>query len=266
MIALLKCLILLHGLQMAVALQGFKIPQISQFFQPQETNDFPESIRQQNESTLLESISNTQYGKTATVPQQRKVLTQVSALETRYPAPALKDILQSGDIDGTWFLHFTAPSEIDEDSSEDVELSSAWKIENPEEKITTKRYEAKGSVSAAGINVDVSEKPPKQIFDLSQSRVYNEVILPRAFVRVGGPFRLSDKNERRAIVSFEECNIDLGFVKLDLGFLFNIIGLVKGTNENGWLETTYLSDTMRIGRGNKGSMFILTRDEGSVLP
>jgi hypothetical protein len=259
MIAAWKCLLLLHGLQATVALQGFKLPKIAQVFQLQPT-------RQEQEAVLLKSISNTQFGKTATIPQQREILGKVSALETKYPAPALKDILQSGDIDGTWFLQFTAPSEIDDDDTEEKDLNSAWKIENPEENIPTRRFEAKGSVSAAGIDVDVSMKPPKQIFDISQSRVYNEVVLPKAFVRVGGPFRLSEKNERRAVVKFEECNIDLGFVKLDLGFLFGIIRFFKGANENGWLETTYLSDAIRIGRGNKGSMFILTRDEGSVLP
>ena len=55
-------------------------------------------------------------------------------------------------------------------------------------------------------------------------------------------------------------------IVLDLGFLFNLQALVAGTDENGWLETTYLSDRVRIGRGNKGSLFVLTRDLDSVKP
>jgi hypothetical protein len=43
-----------------------------------------------------------------------------------------------------------------------------------------------------------------------------------------------------------------------------IRGLIKGTKEAGWLETTYISKNMRIGRGNKGSMFILTRNKDAM--
>jgi len=150
---------------------------------------------------------------------------------------------------------------------EDPDKVQTWKVENAEENITTKRYNARGSVSAGGINVDVSKKPPKQIFDLSQNTVFNEVALDNGLVRVGGKFRLSEKKENRAVVAFQECTIDLNFgLKLDLGFLFAIRAFVMGTDESGWLETTYLSDAVRIGRGNKGSMFVLTRDEDAVTP
>lgn len=249
------------------AFQSFnlQLPKINvpQLFPPSSNVKNPS--RQQQESILIEKISNTQFGKTATVSEQRDILQQVASLETNYPSPPLADILASGQIDGTWFLQFTCPSKIDDDEEEE---SEGWTIENAEENITTKRYNAKGSVSAGGINVDVSLKPPKQIFDLSQNTVVNEVVLPNAFVRVGGPFRLSENNEKRAVVAFKECKIDLldSLIKLDLGFLFTAVALATGTADRGWLETTYLSDTMRIGRGNKGSMFVLTRDEDSVAP
>eukprot|EP00980_Cylindrotheca_fusiformis_P029918 scaffold24028_cov152-Cylindrotheca_fusiformis.AAC.9 len=268
MAVLWKRIISLYALQTVVALQGFNFPNIPRIFQPLQQSDVfqVEGTRQELESTLIKSISSTQYGKTASVEKQREVLVQVAALEAKYPAGNLKEILQSGAINGTWYLQFTAPSEIEGETAEEMELSSAWKIENPEENIPTERFEARGSVTAAGIDVDVSNKPAKQIFDLSENKVYNEVVLPNALVRVGGSFRLSENNDRRAVVKFEECKVDVGFLKLDLGFLFGIIRLVKGTTENGWLETTYLSDKLRIGRGNKGSLFVLTRDEGAVLP
>ena len=171
-------------------------------------------------------------------------------------------------LDGTWYLQYTSPSELefmeDEDDKDDV---NTWKVENAEEKITTQKYNAKGSVSAGGINVDVSQKPPKQIFDIENSEVYNEVLLDSGFVRVGGEFRLSENKDNRAVVAFKVCQINLNFgVKLDLGFLFAIRALIFGTDESGWLETTYLSERVRIGRGNKGSMFILTRVESDVIP
>mmetsp|Transcript_23364 Transcript_23364/g.57482 ORF Transcript_23364/g.57482 Transcript_23364/m.57482 type:complete len:269 (-) Transcript_23364:213-1019(-) len=258
----------LCGLQTAEALQNLQLPKVFQMFQPKEAGVIKtgNSGRQDLEKELINSISNTEYGKSATLSNQIDVLNQVSTLESEFPAPPLQDILEDGSIDGTWYLQYTAPSELEADGIEGEEIKSSWEIKDAEENITTKRFAAKGSVSAAGIDVDVSNKPPKQIFDLSQSMVYNEVVLPKAFVRVGGSFRLSENNKNRAIVSFNLCTIDLNFIKLDLGFLFGVAGFFRGTTENGWLETTYLSENVRIGRGNKGSMFVLTRDEGAVAP
>ncbi|KAL3945406.1 MAG: hypothetical protein SGBAC_000539 [Bacillariaceae sp.] len=255
----------LCGLHTAQGLQNLQLPRVFQIFQPKEAGVTKTDISRENlEEELIKSISNTEYGKSATISKQINVLGQVSTLETEFPAPPLKDILEDGTIDGTWYLQYTAPSELD--GIEGDEAKSTWEVKDAEENITTKRFEAKGSVSAAGIDLDVSNKPPKQIFDLSENMVYNEVVLPKAFVRVGGTFRLSEKNKKRAVVSFNLCTIDLNFIKLDLGFLFGIAGFFRGSTENGWLETTYLSENVRIGRGNKGSMFVLTRDEGAVVP
>ncbi|CAJ1944537.1 unnamed protein product [Cylindrotheca closterium] len=265
----LLLVLFLCGLQTAEALQNLQLPKVFQMFQSKEAGVIQTdqtTSRVDLEKELIRSISNTEYGKSASLSNQIEVLNRVSQLESEFPAPPLQNILEDGSIDGTWYLQYTAPSEIEADGIDGDKLKSSWEVKDAEENITTKRFEAKGSVSAGGIDVDVSNKPPKQIFDLSQNSVYNEVVLPKAFVRVGGSFRLSENNEKRAIVSFNQCTIDLNFIKLDLGFLFGVIGFFKGTTENGWLETTYLSDNVRIGRGNKGSMFVLTRDEGSVAP
>lgn len=71
----------------------------------------------------------------------------------------------------------------------------------------------------------------------------------------------------RAIAAFDFGKIEtkLG-VALDISGLFAIRALLKGTKESGWLETTYISENLRIGRGNKGSLFVLTRDRDAVTP
>ena len=49
------------------------------------------------------------------------------------------------------------------------------------------------------------------------------------------------------------------------GWVFSLINAVKpdlrGEGGEAWLETTYLSPTMRCGRGNKGSVFVLEKAE-----
>mmetsp|Transcript_22117 Transcript_22117/g.33427 ORF Transcript_22117/g.33427 Transcript_22117/m.33427 type:complete len:267 (+) Transcript_22117:147-947(+) len=252
-------------LQTVVSFQGFSLPKFSDIFQPAILNGPTSSNRkEQQESMLLETISNTQNGKTASPSQQREILRQVSALETTFPSPPLKDILS--DINGEWYLQYTSPSEIEGDDDDDDSTTAAWAVENAEDYITTKKFKAQGSVSFTGVEVDVTNKPPKQIFNSIERSIFNEVFLEKAYVKVGGPFVISDKNNQRAVISLTECIIDLKFVKLDLAFFFAALSFLRGTDQLGWLETTYASDSVRIGRGNRGSMFILTREEGAVLP
>jgi len=134
--------------------------------------------------------------------------------------------------------------------------------------IPTNQVQSKGSVSASGLTVDTSNRVVKQIFDIDNNSVCNEIQLNEStLLRVGGTFRVSDNVPIRAIASFTD--VDFTFndnFELKLGFLFSILALIKGNPENGWLETTYLDDDIRIGRGNKGTMFVLTREYNAVAP
>jgi PAP_fibrillin len=151
-------------------------------------------------------------------------------------------------------LQYTSPSDPSLIvAGEKDDFPEAWKPQNVEDKITTKQVNAKGSVSAAGIKVDTDNREVKQILDIQNTYVTNEIDLDFGKVCVGGPFRQSQKVPNRAVVSFEKCDITLNNgLELKLGFLFNILAVARGTKESGWLETTYIDDSMRIGRGNKG--------------
>lgn len=129
-------------------------------------------------------------------------------------------------------------------------------------------YKNNGSVGAVGIKVSTANRVTQQIIDVTNCRVVNTVDQDFGNVRVEGSFRPSETMPTRVVVAFDKCEISFkesGFV-LDLGFVFNVLGLIKGTKENGWLETTYLDGDMRIGRGDKGTMFVLTRDPDAVQP
>jgi len=125
-----------------------------------------------------------------------------------------------------------------------------------EDKITTKQSGYQGSVNAAGIKVDTSNRVTQQIIDTKQCIVTNKIDLDFGTVCVGGPFRQSERMPNRAVVSFQRCDIALNSgITLNLGFLFSLLALARGTKESGWLETTYVDSNMRIGRGNKGQCF-----------
>jgi hypothetical protein len=149
-------------------------------------------------------------------------------------------------------------------------LQDTWTPENSSEgasKIDTKPYNNKGTIGAVGITVDTANRVTKQIFDVTLGRVVNNVEQDFGMVKVGGSFRVSDTVPNRAIVAFDECEIALNSgIKLNLGFVFSALGVFRGTMDNGWLETTYLDGNMRVGRGNKGTLFVLTRDRDAVQP
>ena len=147
---------------------------------------------------------------------------------------------------------------------------NAWKpsfAAEGDSKIQTAQFRARGSLSAAGITVDTSNRVATQTIDTQARLVMNQITLGFGRVVVGGSFRVSPNVPNRAIFAFNRADITLnnGFV-IRLGFLFTILAWIRGSNDNGWLETTFLDDDIRIGRGNKGTMFILTRDVMAVQP
>lgn len=220
----------------------------------------------------MDAVSFTNNGKSATPAQQTAALQLVRALETAQPPPA--DLLtnpgKSQALNGTWFLQYTSPSEIESVSSAEEEVP-LWKPDgDPTEgaaKIETRKFNARGSISAAGVTVDASNRQIEQIFDVKTQQVINRVFTDWGVITVSGRFRVSSQVPNRAVVAFETAKIQVGkFVTLDLGFVFGILSFLRQSNESGWLETTFLDDEMRIGRGNKGTMFVLTRDRNAVQP
>ena len=162
--------------------------------------------QQQNEAKLLQAISNTANGKNASKAQQKQILNIVRQLETQNPPDY--DILTNKQkskllVDGIWYLQYTSPSEIIDDihdkgaegNEKEDKDNEAWKWKptvNEDPKIETKQFQAQGAVSAVGIKVDVSNKVPKQIFDVEKGLFFNEVELDFGLVRVGGPFLVSE--------------------------------------------------------------------------
>jgi len=134
--------------------------------------------------------------------------------------------------------------------------------------IDTPRANVQGSVRAGNLVVDTSRRVTTQTINVEQLTIENKVDQDFGTITVGGSFRPSKTIKTRAVVSFETANITLndGFV-LQFGFLFSLIAAFRGGNkENGWLETTFLDEDLRIGRGDKGSLFVLTREKDAVAP
>lgn len=257
-------LVLLAGMDHAGA---FNLPGITNIFKPPApTPTVAETKPNNDEVQLLQAISNTGNGKDADIETQARVLSLVRRMETSAPpSPALlSDPEESKILDGDWYLQYTAPSEIDDAASSD----DKWVPEDAaegESKIETKQFKGAGAVSGGGIPVDASDNVALQSFDVENARVTNEIQTGIGLVTVGGSFRQSTTAPLRAVVAFDIGKIALNVgPTIDISFLFDVRAAFKGTKEAGWVETTYVTNDMRIGRGNKGSLFILTRDRYAV--
>ena len=73
----------------------------------------------------------------------------------------------------------------------------------------------------------------------------------RVIVDVKGALNEDDK--RRIDVKFDTCRITILDSPIDFTIPLGIIG------PTGWLRTMYIDDDIRITRGHKGSVFILSR-------
>ena len=219
-----------------------------------------------NEVQLLRTIKDTGNGKNADIPTQVRVLSIVRKIETLTPpSPTLLSNLDEAKslLDGEWYLQYTAPSEIDGVNPDDKWV--ATDASEGESNIETRQFNTAGSVSGGGIPVDASSTVAVQSFDVDNSRVKNVITTGLGVVTVGGTYSQSPSSPLRAVVAFDTAKIDLTIgLTVDLSFLFDLRAAVKGSRNAGWLETTYVSKDVRIGRGNKGSVFILTRDRDAL--
>jgi hypothetical protein len=69
------------------------------------------------------------------------------------------------------------------------------------------------------------------------------------------------------MLDYRSCNVSLGespttwIDRLNSGKSLPAIDFpINSTNTDSWLDTTYLDQTMRISRGNQGSVFVLVKD------
>mmetsp|Transcript_33947 Transcript_33947/g.56133 ORF Transcript_33947/g.56133 Transcript_33947/m.56133 type:complete len:268 (-) Transcript_33947:302-1105(-) len=195
---------------------------------------------------------------------KREILDSFTELETVVPAPDDLLLTDRGSAlaDGRWTLLGSIAARVgDNEEIADSGISNA--------------------INASGIVVDAATlRKPVQEIDVRRQRIANELYRPlplgqSAIIRVAGSFapRPDQASGRRAYVNFDSLEFfletDAGALRvLSLGWLFDIIqrvrpALTDGDADGPWLETTYLSDRVRLGRGNKGSIFILRRSDDS---
>jgi hypothetical protein len=252
---------------------------------------------------ILITISGTNNGKTASLSEQQQVLTLVQQLEADDHVSSvassilLNRTLASSLLNGTWYLQYTQPCNItsinnDEKGNESGQTDlfpNVWKPDYATEgpsKIPTEQVQSQGTIAAGVFTVTTSNRVVQQIFNIETSRVTNIVTTSWGQIQVAGSFRPSPAVSNRAIVGFDSGYIAINqpdwgnntgsneggdnfqqntaLFQIPLDPVFRLVATVRGTNDSGWLETTFVDRDLRIGRGNRGTLFILTRDRDAL--
>jgi hypothetical protein len=102
-----------------------------------------------------------------------------------------------------------------------------------------------------------------QSIDLTKGEVRNVVgfVVPsvrrkqqrRASLTVSVKFKPNSGDSRRVDVKFQACRVRISDSPININIPLGIIG------PRGWLRTAYIDDDLRITRGHKGSVFVLSR-------
>ena len=188
---------------------------------------------------LLDAIAPTNRGLLAAPEQKADILSKVVSLEARNPTAS--PLSETELLNGNWQLLYTTSSEL----------------------LGIDRFPLLGLGNIY------------QCVRIDQQRIYNLAEIRAALgglVSVTATFEaVSDQrvNVRfdRAIFGLQATlgyqNPDQFIQAMQQQSKFNLMrGIdftVNSSREPGWLEVTYLDSTMRIGRGNQGSVFVLKK-------
>lgn len=188
-------------------------------------------------SELLNAIAGTNRGLLATETQKQAILALIAQLEDRNPTPLP---VEAADLlDGDWRLLYTT---------------------------------SRGILSINQFPL-INLGQVYQCIRVKQAKLYNiaEVAgVPLAEGIVSISARFEPVSERRVNVNFERSILGLQrlieyqspskFIQqIEAGQKFAAIDFTINRDQSGWLDITYLDENLRIGRGNEGSVFVLTK-------
>lgn len=189
-------------------------------------------------AALLEAIAGKNRGLLATEADRSSILAAIAQLEDRNPIPRPIEAVEQ--LDGNWRLLYTTSRELLR--IDQIPLSKLGQI--------------------------------YQYIRVRDARIFNvaEIYgLPLLEGMVSVAARFEPTSERRVQVKFERGIVGLqrlmgyqsveDFVgRIESGDKFLAIDFgINSTDQQGWLDITYLDDDLRIGRGNEGSVFVLAK-------
>ena len=189
-------------------------------------------------SRLLEAIAGKNRGLLATATEQKAILAAIAQLEDYNPTPNPLEATEL--LDGNWRLLYTTSQELlGIDRFPLLRLGQIYQCVRVKEAKIYNIAEVYGLPFLEGLVSVTARFEP-----VSQKRV--EVKFERA---ISGLQRLIDYQSPNNFI--QEIEAGKKFTAIDFE--------IKNRERQGWLDLTYLDEDLRIGRGNVGSVFVLSK-------
>lgn len=235
------------------------------------------SERQTLEMELLRLIETTERGRKATKGQHTTILKIISDLEGRFLQELKKGrpddlAVEDSAVNGSWHLVYANPGNVTSSGlskskreEEDELMLPAFeehRIQSRLKSAGTERYLLDFKAKGRPIWADIEQS--MQLVDTRKSLLSNIAIFQgllgiRTKVELAGVF--SKTTGTRKDVKFKTAQVDVGGLKL-------VFPHMDWFGISGWIETTFVDKHIKICRGNRGSVFVLTRRPlgGGVFP
>ena len=193
-----------------------------------------------NKAELLEAIAGKNRGLLATETDKVSILAAVSRLEDRNPTP--RPIEATELLEGNWRLLYTTSNSL---------LTFGRFPPLPLGQI----YQCVRTSSAKIYNIaEVSELPFLEGLVSVTARFE-----PVSDARVNVKFERSIIGLRR-LIGYRSPSDFIRDIEAGKKFFPAVDFGIESRDQQGWLDVTYLDNDLRIGRGNEGSVFVLTKE------
>lgn len=189
-------------------------------------------------AALIDAIAGTNRGLLATESQKQAILAAIARLEDFNPTP--RPLEATNLLDGNWrLLYTTSRALLNLDRFPLCKLGQIYQC----------------------IRVETTS-----VYNIAE--IYG---LPYLEGLVSVAAKFEPVSERRVLVKFQRSVIGLqrligydsptNFIQqIESGKKFTAIDFpIKSDQQQGWLDITYIDDNLRIGRGNEGSVFVLSK-------
>lgn len=189
-------------------------------------------------SALLEAIAGKNRGILATELDKQSILMAIARLEERNPT--FRPVAAGDLLDGNWrLLYTTSKGLLNIDQFPLLKLGQIYQCIRVNNQSVYNIAEVYGLPYLEGL-VSVSAK----FEPISDKRV--QVKFERSIL---GIQRLIGYQSPSSFI--EQIESGKKFIAIDFG--------LDSRDQQGWLDITYLDEDLRIGRGNEGSVFVLSK-------
>ncbi|MGJ5632086.1 PAP/fibrillin family protein [Nostoc sp. CALU 1950] len=189
-------------------------------------------------AALIDAIAGTNRGLLATQTQKQAILAAIANLEDFNPTP--RPVEASNLLDGNWrLLYTTSKALLNLDRLPLCKLGQIYQCIRVETTSVYNIAEIYGLPFLEGL-VSVAAK----FEPVSDRRV--QVKFERSII---GLQRLIEYNS--PVTFIQQIEEGRKFPGIDF--------VIKSDKQQGWLDITYIDNDLRIGRGNEGSVFILSK-------